>query len=228
MGRKRLARPASDRSSSPVATVMLAVRARRSSLSSGERTRVASSGAVRSSGSRWPPSQLLRVHGREGLKLPRLAEDGPPLRASRAELLFWRERQVELEPAGQQEHADDRRRGAQVPVMNRAEIVAEPSGPPVHRCGELSADGEHQVGVRPAVAVPGGKRAGERGAGDGFVSFGTREQLFPDAVPVSGGEHRSRAEHEDAARGAAALDLVQVDDDRDAAAAEVHLPLAGW
>lgn len=63
-------------------------------------------------------------------------------------------------------------------------LVTESLGPPVHRCAELSADGNHQVGIRPAVVIPDGKRAGEHGAGDGVADFGMREWLRSNTVPV--------------------------------------------
>jgi hypothetical protein len=96
------------------------------------------------------------------LERPGLAEDGPPLWPARAELFLRRERQVDFKPAGQQENPDDPRRGGQVPVMQRAKLLAQPPGPPVrHRAG-FAAYRQHQVGVRPAVIVPGRVRAGER------------------------------------------------------------------
>ena len=53
-------------------------------------------------------------------------------------------------------------------MVKRAELVVEPLGPPVQHRGELAADGQHQVGVGPAVAVPGGEGAGPD---DGFTSY---------------------------------------------------------
>src|SRR6266851_3082145 len=58
--------------------------------------------------------QGVAVRSCEGLKWLRLAEDRPPLRAPRAELCLWRERQVDLEPARQEEHADESRSGVVV------------------------------------------------------------------------------------------------------------------
>jgi hypothetical protein len=135
------------------------------------------------------PGQGVPVRGQEGLERLRLAEDGTPLRSSRTELGLRREGQVELEPAGQQEHPDDAPSHGKVPVMLRAELGVEPPGPPVQHRGELALDGQHQVDVRPAVTVAGGVRAGEGGAGDGAVGFGVREQLLPDAIPLFSREH---------------------------------------
>jgi len=136
--------------------------------------------------------QGVAVRGGEGFEGARPAEDRPPSRAPRAELGLRGERQVDLQPVRQKEHADDGRADAQVPVVPRAEIVVEPAGPPLQGRREIAAHGQDQVGVRPAVALTGGERAGEGGAHDVVVGFGAGEQPLPQTVPFLDREHRPR------------------------------------
>ncbi|MFD4524912.1 hypothetical protein ACFWP7_13515 [Streptomyces sp. NPDC058470] len=135
--------------------------------------------------------QGVAVGVRKGFERLRQAEDRPPLRAPRAELGLRHEGHVDLKPPGQEEDADGACTDLQVPVVLRAEFVVEPTRPAVQGFGEIAADGEDDIGVRPAVTDSDGMRPGERGTDDGLVGFGVREQPVSDAVPLFDGEHHA-------------------------------------
>lgn len=121
----------------------------------------------------------------------RSTEQQAPVGSARAELGLGCEGDVGLQPAGQQERPDGAGADRQVPVVQGAEFGGEPPRPVRHRVRDLPAYGQHQVGVRPAVAGAGRVRARERGPHHGGIGLRTRDQPLPQAVPLLDREHRA-------------------------------------
>src|SRR5437588_3719499 len=99
--------------------------------------------------------------------LDRLAEEEPKLGTPRAEVALRREREVDLQAAGEQEDAVDRRLAQEVEEVGRVELKLELPRPLVDNVHDRHAvgDAEGQVEIRPAVSRPMREPADDR-AGD--------------------------------------------------------------
>src|SRR5438552_18608553 len=70
-------------------------------------------------------NQLISRRRRSGRDLDGSPEHRSPIRPARTEVRLRRERDVDLQPVGQQEDAVDRRSPREIPVVDRCEISAE-------------------------------------------------------------------------------------------------------
>src|SRR5581483_5825013 len=129
------------------------------------------------------PDEAPRVRRRARRQLPRVPEDELERAAVGAESLRRREREVDLEPVGEQDDAEEGRAPLQVPVVHRAELVLEQPRPVPDDGGPVGIvrEPERDVDVRPLVLVPGGGGADERGGDDPVVALGALEQERADA-----------------------------------------------
>jgi hypothetical protein len=120
------------------------------------------------------PDELGRVR-RPDLGLRHgLTGQQPERRGAGAELRLGRERQVDLQRAGQQENPVGGGAADDVQVVNGAVVGVHDGGPVGYRGGEFGAGGEaeRQVDVGPAVFGAGRGGAGQRDAGDAFIRAG--------------------------------------------------------
>lgn len=126
--------------------------------------------------------QMRRVRVAERLQHPRTPEERAPLRAPWAELRLRGERDVGLRPAGEEEDAD----GAEVPVVEGAEIGVQAGRPRGDDRCAVAVDREDQVEVGPRVRVARGVGAGEGGSRDRGVLAGEAQETVRDLVLVHG------------------------------------------
>jgi len=115
-------------------------------------------------------SKAKDVSGGRGLEkrlCDRIAEEKVEIRAGRAKVGSWRERQVDLQVSGEKEYAVDARLKWQVEQVDGCEFVCKQCGPVAEKVGNVSAvrDAKSEIDVRPSVSS-----ADSRGA-----DFGTRD-----------------------------------------------------
>ena len=144
------------------------------------------------------PEEL--VHGLQcGLRqLDGAAEEEAEARPARAELRRRAEREVDLEAAGEEEDAVDRRAEGDVEEVDAVELVRHSPGPVGEDLGNrhVVVDGERQVDVGPAVAGTLREPADDRRADDARVGLRQSEHVVASALAVldaeGGGETRGR------------------------------------
>ena len=99
-----------------------------------------------------------------------------------------REREVDLQPVGEQEHAVDQVATGQIEQGHSSERLRELACPVIQHLGHrgLRGDSEGEIEIRPAVPVPLCERADYRGRDDARVALGEPEQVV--AYSIAGGD----------------------------------------
>jgi hypothetical protein len=119
------------------------------------------------------------------------AEEQPERRTQRAEVRFGREGQVDLQIAGQEEDAVDRRGNGEIEQVRGPEVTSQVPGPVgqhlVHARAARNAEGEVQV--RPSIPVSPGESADLGAGGDAIVRARQLEQEVACAIALLDGEH---------------------------------------
>ena len=134
----------------------------------------------------------MRGRGRRRIgSLHRLTEQQLEPGAEGAELGAGRERDVDLQAAGEQEHAIDRGQERQVEEMNGAELALEVTRPLGEEVGSFRSgrEPECEVEVRPAIAAAQGQRPHHRARDHATVRARHLQQPVAHAIALLDAEH---------------------------------------
>jgi len=142
-----------------------------------------------------PSEQILPGRRRRKHGVPRrLAEEQPEPRPCRSKLTRRRQREIELEQVGQQEHAVGRRPAREIDEVHGVGLVDEHARPVVEhvRDRNLVDHGEGEVEIRVTVASARRERADGRSRDDSLVLVCDPEHALAESIPLLDREHDAR------------------------------------